>query len=87
LSEHPGTERLWLVWAAQAVSELEAVKGVFNPKDKGVITDQRLLYSVRELLNGRSREPAEVKIDKIHKHTDVVSRSETIVHLVELEHR
>ncbi|HVQ37070.1 MAG TPA: protein kinase, partial [Pyrinomonadaceae bacterium] len=37
--EHQGTEKFWIVWAARAVPELEAVKGVINPDDKGEIKD------------------------------------------------
>ncbi|HEX8652145.1 MAG TPA: serine/threonine-protein kinase [Pyrinomonadaceae bacterium] len=48
--EHQGTEKFWIVWAAQPVAELEAVKGVVNPQDKGEIGDQQQRDAIRDLL-------------------------------------
>jgi serine/threonine protein kinase len=87
LSEHAGTERLWIVWAAQPAPELEAVKGVFNSIDKGVIRDQKLLYNVRELLNKDSQAKPEIITDKINERTEVKFRAESLVQALELEHR
>jgi serine/threonine protein kinase len=87
LSERKGTERLWLVWAAQAVRELEAVKGLVNPRDKGVISSAAELNEVRELLNKHAQSKPEVKIDKLGSRREVTSRSDLLLHLFELEHR
>jgi len=87
LSERKGTERLWLVWAGQAVRELEAVKGLVNPRDKGVISSAAELNEVRELLNKHAQSKPEVKIDKPGRRTEVTSRGDLLLHLFELEHR
>jgi serine/threonine protein kinase len=87
MGEHKGTERLWLVWAAQAVRELEAVKGVVNPRDKGVISSAAGLNEVRELLNKHAQSKPEVKIDKNGRRTEVTSHGDLLLHLFELEHR
>jgi serine/threonine protein kinase len=87
LGERKGTERLWLVWAAQAVRELEAVKGAVNPKDKGVISGAAELNEVRELLNKHSQSKPGVKIDKLGRRTEVTSHGDLLLHLFELEHR
>jgi serine/threonine protein kinase len=87
LIERKGTERLWLVWAAQAVRELEAVKGVVNPRDMGVISSAAELNEVRELLNKHAQSKPEVKIDKLGRRTEVTSRGDLLLHLFELEHR
>jgi len=87
LGERKGTERLWLVWAAQAVRELEAVKGLVNPRDKGVISSAVELNEVRELLNKHAQSKPEVKIDKLGRRTEVTSRGALLLHLFELEHR
>jgi hypothetical protein len=85
LSEHQGTERLWLVWAAQAAPELEAVKGVVNPKDKGVIGDPAQLDAVRRLL---SHYPAaRPEKDPVKEQMSVRGRGEVLISLVELKHR
>jgi len=87
LGERKGTERLWLVWAAQAVRELEAVKGAVNPRDKGVIGSAAELNEVRELLNKHAQSKPEVKIDKLAKRTEITSRGDLLLHPFELEHR
>jgi hypothetical protein len=87
LGEHEGTERLWLVWAAQAVRELEAVKGLVNPRDKGVISSASELNEARELLNKHAQSKPEVKIDKLGRRTEVSSHGDLLLHLFELEHR
>jgi hypothetical protein len=87
LSGGDGTERLWLVWAEQAVSELEAVKGAVNPKDKGMINDQSRLRAIRELLSEHSHIEPEIKTDKINKQTNVKGRVGLLVHPIELSRR
>jgi serine/threonine protein kinase len=87
MGEHEGTERLWLVWAAQAVRELEAVKRVVNPRDKGVISSAAELNEVRELLNNHAQSKPEVKIDKLGRRTELTSHGDLLLHLFELEHR
>jgi len=87
LSEHQGTERLWLVWAAQPVGWLEAVKGVVNPNDKGTISDPHQLNDVRALLNQGAQAVPEAVKDKVKEQTNVRGRGETLIHLVELKHR
>jgi len=85
LSERQGTERLWLVWAAQAAPELEAVKGVVNPRDKGVISDPAQLDAARRLL---SHYPvATPEKDPVKEQMNVRGRSEVLLNLVELKHR
>ena len=39
LDQARGTESLWLIFAGKEVPELEAVKGLANPVDKGVVKD------------------------------------------------
>ena len=87
LGERKGTERLWLVWAAQAVNELEAIKGVVNPEDKGVISGPAKLEAVRELLNRSAQMKSAVTIDPQSRRTDITSRSDLLLHLLKLEHR
>jgi len=85
LSEHQGTERLWLVWAAQPVGGLEAVKGVVNPRDKGVISDPAQLDAVRRLLSDYPA--ARPEKDSVKEQMNVRGRSEVLLNLVELKHR
>jgi len=87
ISEQKGTERLWLIWSAQPINELDAVKGVVNQKEKGLISNPGQLYAVREFLNKHGQSPLEVKTEESAKLTSVAGQGETIVHLIELERR
>lgn len=83
---HQGTEKFWIVWATEAVPELEAVKGVVNPKDRGEISDSNQADSVRQFLDKHSSIKPEVEKGKSRKETDVKLKGNVLVHLVELEH-
>ena len=84
--EHQGTEKFWIVWAAQPVAELEAVKGVVNPQDKGEIGDKGQREAIRNLLAKEGSNKPEVEKDRSKKQTHVKGRSDVLVNLVELEH-
>ncbi len=82
-----GTEKLWLVWSAEPVSELEAVKGVVNRKDRGTISKPDQIRIVRDLLDKyyAASQPV-VEKDEVNRQALVKGSGETLVHLVKLEH-
>ena len=84
--ENQGTEKFWMIWAAEAVPELEAVKGVVNPTDKGEIKDSGQSKAVSEFLKKHSSPPPAAEKDKNRKQTNVKAQSNVLVHHVELEH-
>ena len=84
--QHQGTEKFWIVWAAQAVPELEAVKGVINAKDKGEIGDADQAKTVKNLLEKHSSDKPEVQKDSTNKQTNLKGKGDVLVHLMELEH-
>jgi tRNA A-37 threonylcarbamoyl transferase component Bud32 len=84
--DHQGTERFWIVWAAEAVPELEAVKGVINAKDKGEIGDANQAKAVKQLLEKHSSDKSEAQKDSINKQTILKGKGDVLVHLMELEH-
>jgi eukaryotic-like serine/threonine-protein kinase len=85
--EHQGTERFWIVSSAKPVPELEAVRGVVNEKDKGTISDANQANAVRTFLTAQqSSSKPEVEKEKANKQTNVKSKGETLVNLIELEH-
>ena len=84
--EHQGTERFWIVWAAQAVPELEAVKGVINAKDKGEIGDADRAKAVQRFLEKHSSDKPEAQKDSSNKQTNLKGKGDVLVHLLELEH-
>jgi serine/threonine protein kinase len=86
-TEHEGTEKFWLVWAAQAVEALEAVKSLVNAVDQGQIRAPNQLNPVRALLGAHAQLRPEVTPDKVKEQTHVRGRGATLIHLVELKHR
>ena len=84
--EHQGTEKFWIVWADQAVPELEAVKGVINAKDKGEISNPEQARAVRGFLEKHSSDKPEAQKDTVNKQTNLKAKGDVLVHLMELEH-
>jgi serine/threonine protein kinase len=80
-----GTENFWLVWSANPIAELEAVKGVVNNVDKGSIKDANQAEAVRKFLSA-SRPTAETQKDSEKKQTNIKASGNQIVHRIELEH-
>jgi serine/threonine protein kinase len=84
--EHQGTEKFWIVWAANSVPELEAVKGVINPKDKSEIRDADQAKAVKLFLEKHSSDKPEAQKDSANKQTNLKGKGDVMVHLMELEH-
>ena len=85
--QHSGTEKFWIVWAAQPNAELEAIKNsVLNFNDKGAITNPRQRDTVRALLMQGSGTKIEATEDRAKKQTSVTGRGEPLFYLIELEH-
>lgn len=81
-----GTEKLWLIWSSKAFPELEAVKSLANPKDKGQISDPGQIRSIRNLITKHHSVPAIVTKDEANKVTRVSGSDSVVVHLIKLEH-
>jgi hypothetical protein len=81
-----GTEKIWLVWAEKDVTELEAVKGFANPRDRGVISSPGLRSAINEFLKVHSTSKPTVTRDEDKKETVVKADGEILVHVIKLEH-
>ncbi len=84
--DQPGTEQFRLVWAAQPVPELEAVRKVVNATAKGRISDPAQARAVRAFLQQHLSSPIESTKDPQNKQTNVRGPGAVLVTLVELEH-
>jgi serine/threonine protein kinase len=84
--EQQGTEKIWLVWAAMDVPELEAVKGFANPKDRGVVSSPGLRTAVNEFLKAHMVPISAVARNEDQKETVVRGPGEILVHVIKLEH-
>jgi hypothetical protein len=81
-----GTEKLWLVFSASSVNELEAVKQFANPKDKGLIKDAGLNARVQGFLRAHSSAKATTEKDDELKQTSLRIAEPVLVHAIKLEH-
>jgi hypothetical protein len=84
--EQQGTEKIWLVWAAQEVPELEAIKGFANKQDRGAIASPGLRSAVNQFLKAHSSPSPEVLRDDDKKETVVKATGAILVHVIKLEH-
>jgi class 3 adenylate cyclase len=85
LDQEEGAEKVWLIWSAQSVAELEALKRWANPKDKGEIKDPTQISAVQAFLaKAGAAKPA---VEKDEQQTTIKGESEVLVHLIKLEHR
>src|SRR5260370_41883638 len=81
-----GTEKLWLIFSANALPELEAVKQFANPKDQGLIRDAGLNARVQEFLRAHSGTKATIEKDDELKQTGLKIPGVVLVHAIKLEH-
>ncbi|MGH9753464.1 MAG: protein kinase domain-containing protein [Blastocatellia bacterium] len=86
-AERPGVEKLWIVWAAQAVNDFEAVREKVNPVDQGVVSETAHRDSIREWLARHAANQPLAEQDYNARQTVVRGRGEVLVSLIELEHR
>jgi serine/threonine protein kinase len=81
-----GTEKLWLVFCADAIPELEAVRRFANRKDQGLISDAVLQASVREFLRAQSGVRTTVEKNDELQETSLKIAGSILVHVIKLEH-
>ncbi len=84
-----GTEKVWLVWSAAAVPELEAVKYVANPQDRGAILKPEQLAAVRAFITARAANKASVeRVDNgpTDRRTVLRADGDVLAHVVPLAH-
>lgn len=87
LDQNAGKEKIWLVWSKNEVPELEAVKGFVNPKDKGTVSDPQRAEAIRVFLSKQWLTPPDINANETTYTVQLRGRSDTLVNLIELEHR
>jgi serine/threonine protein kinase len=85
--DEEGVEKIWLIWSELVVPELEAVKSWANSKDQGAIRDLAQRVSVLRYLAPFSAVRPEVERDEAGKQTKLKAKGETLVWVMNLEHR
>jgi hypothetical protein len=86
LDKEKGTEKLWLIWAAAEVAELEPLKKWINPDDMGEVKDAAQITTLRDFLAARSAVEPQVTRDEALKQTTVKMKGDILVKLVNLQH-
>lgn len=84
--DNQGTEKFWMIWSAEPVSELEAVKDAVNPDDKGEVKDAAEKDALKKFLALHSKTAPHVEKDKANKQTNLKAQGTVLVHQLELEH-
>jgi len=79
-----GVEKLWLIFSADAVPELEAVKQFANRQTKGLIRDVALNRAVQNFLNTASA--SKPNLDKTETLTTLKAPGKFLVYPIKLEH-
>jgi len=79
-----GIEKLWLIFSADAVPELEAVKAYANPESRGLITDAAKNGQVQKFLATHSTTKSDV--NKGDAFTTLKSAGKLLVYAIKLEH-
>ena len=82
-----GTEKLWIVWSASAVKELEAAKDVAFNTSEGALSEDAMVKTVREFLISHSDPKLESAKDTARQRTNIRGVGDVLVKRVELEHR
>jgi Protein kinase domain len=81
-----GTEKLWLVWSAEGVPALEALKAYANPRDRGLVGDSGLNDAAGEFLRAHESTRPEASRDEDKKEVVLTSDGAILTHLLRLEH-
>jgi serine/threonine protein kinase len=81
-----GTEKIWLVWSAEDIPALEAVKEFANPRDRGLISKPELNNAVRDFLQAHQSARPLVERDEDTKEVVLKGTGDILTHLLRLEH-
>lgn len=81
-----GTEKLWLVFSANTIPELETVKRFANPQDRGLVKDAVLNDKVNRFLRANSTTKLAIERNDEQKETNLKVTGDVLVHVIRLEH-
>ena len=82
-----GTEKVWLVFAPNAVPELEPIRSYASQKTRGLITDPGLRDKVQQFFRSKVSAKPSVEESGERKETRILSRNDILVHFINLEHQ
>jgi serine/threonine protein kinase len=85
--QEKGTERVWLVFCQKAVADLEPIRSFANDETKGLITDSSVRDRVQQFLRSHSTDRPTVEQNTEQRQTRITSKSDILVHAIDLEHQ
>jgi len=83
--DQPGVEKLWLIWSAEAISDLDTIFRDVAKRD-GVINEASQVSKVQTYLKQYESQKPEVISEQSQKRTVIKGKGDIIVALVELSH-
>lgn len=81
-----GVEKVWLVWTAEPVAALEAVKRHADARERGEIKDPNEVNSVAQFLNQHATPKPSAEKNEANTLTRIKGQGGVLVGLVRLEH-
>jgi serine/threonine protein kinase len=87
LVKDEGTEKLWIVWAAHPLENLEAMKKWANRTDLGEIKDPAQVSELKNLLARQAANPPAGEKNEAQKQTMLTQQGDVLVKMIALEHR
>ncbi|HMV48541.1 MAG TPA: hypothetical protein PKD31_12360, partial [Blastocatellia bacterium] len=81
------TDKIWLIWSAHEVPELEAVKHWANAEDDGKIKNREEVETLRRYLAAQSANVPTIEADEATKQTKLTGKGPVLVGSITLRHR
>ena len=85
--QEKGAERVWLVFSANAIAELEPIRAYANEKKMGLIDDSSLSDRVQQFLRTHTGSKPTVEQNAELRQTRVSAPGDILVHVIDLEHQ
>jgi serine/threonine protein kinase len=82
-----GVEKIWLIWSANEVAQMEEIKNLGNPKDIGLVRDLNQLKRVTQYLKERATTEPVVEKDETNGLTKLKGRGDVLAGVVRLRHQ
>jgi len=86
LDEQVGKERLWLIWSADSLPELEVIKQYVNPKDRGTVKDPQQARAIALFLKKYPKGNSTLEQDEKGTTTTLRGTGKVLVRVIELTH-
>jgi hypothetical protein len=84
--QNSGTEKLWVIWSANIVPELERARRFLNPKDRGLISVAADARAARDFLATHSASKPEIQRDTENRRLIAKANGDVLTSALELAH-